>query len=70
MVTRSFSYNPLGSYQPSIAEKNCTKSDSGNVRHTSPELWLYNTMSRKKELFKPRVEGKVGMFHSLSLSVM
>lgn len=26
------------------------------------ELWLHNTMSRKKELFKPQVEGKVGMY--------
>lgn len=26
------------------------------------ELWLHNTMSRKKELFKPKVEGKVGMY--------
>ncbi|XP_065849426.1 cysteine--tRNA ligase, chloroplastic/mitochondrial isoform X1 [Euphorbia lathyris] len=27
-----------------------------------PELWLHNTMGRKKELFKPKVEGKVGMY--------
>lgn len=26
------------------------------------ELWLYNTMSKQKELFKPKVEGKVGMY--------
>lgn len=26
------------------------------------ELWLHNTMSRKKEPFKPKVEGKVGMY--------
>ncbi|GAB4836812.1 hypothetical protein Ancab_001725 [Ancistrocladus abbreviatus] len=26
------------------------------------ELWLYNTMSRQKELFKPKVPGKVGMY--------
>lgn len=26
------------------------------------ELWLYNTMSREKEKFKPRVPGKVGMY--------
>ena len=29
---------------------------------TSSELWLHNTMSRKKELFKTKVEGKVGMY--------
>ncbi|KAL6208370.1 hypothetical protein ACLB2K_019320 [Fragaria x ananassa] len=28
----------------------------------SSELWLHNTMSRKKELFKPKVEGRVGMY--------
>ncbi|KAK4802079.1 hypothetical protein SAY86_000282 [Trapa natans] len=26
------------------------------------ELWLYNTMSRKKELFRPKVDGRVGMY--------
>ncbi|CAM8916498.1 unnamed protein product [Rhodiola kirilowii] len=26
------------------------------------ELWLYNTMNRKKELFNPKVPGKVGMY--------
>lgn len=26
------------------------------------ELWLYNTMSREKEKFKPRVPGKVGIY--------
>ncbi|KAK1407897.1 hypothetical protein QVD17_39524 [Tagetes erecta] len=25
-------------------------------------LWLYNTMSKEKELFKPKVDGKVGMY--------
>lgn len=29
---------------------------------SSSELWLHNTMSRKKEAFKPKVEGKVGMY--------
>ncbi|KAM0941093.1 putative cysteine--tRNA ligase [Dioscorea sansibarensis] len=27
-----------------------------------PELQIFNTMSKKKELFKPRVEGEVGMY--------
>ena len=26
------------------------------------DLWLHNTMTRKKELFKPKVEGQVGMY--------
>ncbi|GER51709.1 cysteine--tRNA ligase [Striga asiatica] len=32
---------------------------SGEIKE---ELWLYNTMSRQKELFKPKFEGKVGMY--------
>ncbi|KAL3644667.1 hypothetical protein CASFOL_009847 [Castilleja foliolosa] len=28
----------------------------------SPEFQLYNTMTKQKEVFKPRVEGKVGMY--------
>ncbi|CAK7353778.1 unnamed protein product [Dovyalis caffra] len=41
-----------------------TKTNGGDASAASPssELWLYNTMSRKKELFKPKVEGKVGMY--------
>ncbi|WCJ30338.1 Cysteine--tRNA ligase [Euphorbia peplus] len=27
-----------------------------------PELWLHNTMGRKKEVFRPKIEGKVGMY--------
>lgn len=26
------------------------------------KLWLYNTMSKEKEIFKPKVDGKVGMY--------
>ncbi|KAE8056340.1 hypothetical protein FH972_013121 [Carpinus fangiana] len=33
-----------------------------SVPSSSAELWLYNTMSRKKEVFKPKVEGLVGMY--------
>ncbi|XP_010557115.1 PREDICTED: cysteine--tRNA ligase, chloroplastic/mitochondrial isoform X1 [Tarenaya hassleriana] len=29
---------------------------------STSELWLHNTMSRKKELFKPKVESKVGLY--------
>lgn len=35
---------------------------SNNSREIKKELWLYNTMSKQKELFKPKVEGKVGMY--------
>lgn len=28
----------------------------------SKQLWLYNTMSKQKELFKPKLAGKVGMY--------
>ncbi|KAI3453046.1 hypothetical protein Pfo_009709 [Paulownia fortunei] len=28
----------------------------------SPELQVYNSMTKQKEIFKPRVEGKVGMY--------
>ncbi|XVE84485.1 hypothetical protein DITRI_Ditri17bG0017300 [Diplodiscus trichospermus] len=45
---------------------NCKTSDrtDGNQQPASPspELWLHNTMSKKKEVFKPKVEGKVGMY--------
>lgn len=50
------------SSQPSIVEQSPGKSDGERVKSPSPELWLYNTMSKKKELFKPKVEGKVGMY--------
>ncbi|KAI3821709.1 hypothetical protein L1987_09281 [Smallanthus sonchifolius] len=43
-----------------------------NIRHLSTSLghsddkkhrlWLYNTMTKEKELFKPKVDGKVGMY--------
>ncbi|KAK4388640.1 Cysteine--tRNA ligase, chloroplastic/mitochondrial [Sesamum angolense] len=33
-----------------------------NGREIKKELWLYNTMSRHKELFKPKIEGQVGMY--------
>ncbi|ESQ51699.1 hypothetical protein EUTSA_v10016433mg [Eutrema salsugineum] len=36
--------------------------DGGDSISGEKELWLHNTMSRKKELFKPKVEGKVGMY--------
>ncbi|XP_010414173.1 PREDICTED: cysteine--tRNA ligase, chloroplastic/mitochondrial-like isoform X2 [Camelina sativa] len=36
--------------------------DGGDSIPEGKELWLHNTMSRKKELFKPKVDGKVGMY--------
>jgi len=51
------------SSQPFTAEKN--SHDGGeNFRSNipSPEVWLHNTMSKNKELFKPKVEKKVGMY--------
>ncbi|KAL3650686.1 hypothetical protein CASFOL_007089 [Castilleja foliolosa] len=35
---------------------------SNSSREIKKELWLYNTMSRQKELFNPKLEGKVGMY--------
>ncbi|XP_027354657.1 cysteine--tRNA ligase, chloroplastic/mitochondrial isoform X1 [Abrus precatorius] len=54
-----------GSSQPlTTAEKDCSKSDSDRLTLTNPlpDVWLHNTMSKKKELFKPKVESKVGMY--------
>ncbi|KAK7311889.1 hypothetical protein RJT34_10343 [Clitoria ternatea] len=45
---------------PSTAEKHSAKSDGQSL--SLPEVWLHNTMSKKKELFKPKVESKVGMY--------
>lgn len=38
--------------------------ESGNSKESANglQLWLYNTMSRQKELFKPKESGKVGMY--------
>ncbi|KAI9115127.1 hypothetical protein K1719_014140 [Acacia pycnantha] len=61
-VTRCFSAIFLRSSQPSVTEQSFGKSNEERVRNPSPELWLYNTMSKERELFKPKVEGKVGMY--------
>lgn len=48
---------------PSVAKTIGAKSDDSTAEiPLSPELWVYNTMSRKKEVFRPKVEGKVGMY--------
>ncbi|KAI9109014.1 hypothetical protein K1719_019969 [Acacia pycnantha] len=62
LVTRCFSASILRSSQPLVTEQSFGKSDGERVRNPSPELWLYNTMSKGRELFKPKVEGKVGMY--------
>ncbi|KAA3480168.1 cysteine--tRNA ligase, chloroplastic/mitochondrial isoform X1 [Gossypium australe] len=51
------------SSQPLINGTTLDKMD-GNRQPGSPssELWLHNTMSKKKELFKSKVEDKVGMY--------
>ncbi|XP_042003945.1 cysteine--tRNA ligase, chloroplastic/mitochondrial-like isoform X3 [Salvia splendens] len=36
--------------------------EQNKLREVKKELWLYNTMSKQRELFKPKVEGKVGMY--------
>ena len=45
---------------PSTTEK--IRGDATTESPLSSELCLYNTMSRKKETFRPKVEGKVGMY--------
>ncbi|GAU23120.1 hypothetical protein TSUD_305680 [Trifolium subterraneum] len=50
------------SSQPVTAEKNCNNSENFRSKSSSPEIWLHNTMSKKKELFKPKIESKVGMY--------
>lgn len=52
----------LSSSQQPVREKNCKEIGVVGRESTWSELWLHNTMSRKKELFKPKVEGKVGMY--------
>ncbi|MBA0724935.1 hypothetical protein Golax_021574, partial [Gossypium laxum] len=61
-IRRCFS-SLSSSSQPLINGTTLDKMD-GNRQPGSPssELWLHNTMSKKKELFRPKVEGKVGMY--------
>uniref|UniRef100_A0A2P2LL36 Uncharacterized protein MANES_03G012700 n=1 Tax=Rhizophora mucronata TaxID=61149 RepID=A0A2P2LL36_RHIMU len=46
----------LSSFEPLAKHRN------PNADGTTADLWLYNTMSRKKEVFIPKVEGKVGIY--------
>ncbi|EEF46928.1 cysteinyl-tRNA synthetase, putative [Ricinus communis] len=52
-------FNSLSSSRPLIDDK--LNGVDGTLT-PSTELYLYNTMSRNKDLFKPKVEGKVGMY--------
>ncbi|KAL1552248.1 cysteine--tRNA ligase [Salvia divinorum] len=40
----------------------CEQNIDDKSREAKRELWLYNTMSKQRELFKTKVEGKVGMY--------
>lgn len=50
------------SSQPVIDAKNFAKTNADKPAAASSQLLLYNTMTRQKDLFKPKVEGKVGMY--------
>ena len=54
------SFCATSSPPPLTAEKGCGKFDSEGL--ALPEVWLHNTMSKTKELFKPKVDSKVGMY--------
>lgn len=59
----SFCTVSSSSSQPLTAEKTCHGGDGLRSNNSpSPEVWLHNTMSKKKELLKPKVEWKVGMY--------
>ncbi|MFS7996844.1 putative cysteine--tRNA ligase [Helianthus anomalus] len=55
----------LSSSSTSLGHSNASKTVGSSEtvsKSKAHELWLYNTMSKEKELFKPKVEGKVGMY--------
>ncbi|XP_043699656.1 cysteine--tRNA ligase, chloroplastic/mitochondrial isoform X1 [Telopea speciosissima] len=47
--------------QPSV-DSNQRNGNGEKLRKPISELWLHNTMTRQKELFKPKIPGKVGMY--------
>jgi len=53
-----------GSSPPLTPVKECGESDAEGLtqKKSAPEVWLHNTMSKTKQLFKPKVESKVGMY--------
>ncbi|KAG2327649.1 hypothetical protein Bca52824_010377 [Brassica carinata] len=54
------SFTPLSS-SSSHPSTNPTTNNGDSIPGVK-ELWLHNTMSRKKEVFKPKVDGQVGMY--------
>ncbi|KAM0061529.1 putative cysteine--tRNA ligase [Helianthus debilis subsp. tardiflorus] len=55
----------LSSSSTSLGHSNVSKTVGSSEtvsKSKEHELWLYNTMSKEKELFKPKVKGKVGMY--------
>ncbi|KAL7150924.1 hypothetical protein ABFS83_05G146200 [Erythranthe nasuta] len=55
--------HPLAPSSEQIHTNNCVNDDNNNGRQKiNKELWLHNSMSRQKELFKPKIEGRVGMY--------
>ncbi|XP_020213992.1 cysteine--tRNA ligase, chloroplastic/mitochondrial isoform X1 [Cajanus cajan] len=47
---------------PPLTTENKSHADALPFKSPSPEVWLHNTMSKTKQLFKPKVESKVGMY--------
>lgn len=52
--------HPMTSSSNQTHTSNCV--DDDNNSRQIKELWLHNTMSRQKELFKPKIDGRVGMY--------
>ncbi|KAF8099446.1 hypothetical protein N665_0243s0009 [Sinapis alba] len=52
---------PRRSFTP-LSSSSQPSTNNGDSIPGVNELWLHNTMSKKKEVFKPKVEGKVGMY--------
>ncbi|KAF2601791.1 hypothetical protein F2Q70_00025362 [Brassica cretica] len=52
---------PRRSFTPHSSSSSPSPSHA-STKPSVKDLWLHNTMSRKKELFKPKVEGQVGMY--------
>ncbi|GAB2215400.1 hypothetical protein Droror1_Dr00019783 [Drosera rotundifolia] len=61
-LTKPQSFSSCSNSQRSInGSNNCEERLKGGGGGDDG-FWIYNTMSRKKELFVPKVEGKVGMY--------
>ncbi|XP_028106360.1 cysteine--tRNA ligase, chloroplastic/mitochondrial isoform X1 [Camellia sinensis] len=61
--TRVRCFSSMGQSEPSINEKSSKNTNGdGSEGKSYSELWLYNTMSKQKEVFRPKVPGKVGMY--------